>query len=122
MKSRSSYENRGQQDQPRPPPRQAARVPDLQPRPGQVLQLRGLDRPADDGRHRLAGRAGTGRSRRSVWGRESSPNKYTTGHMTCDAWKSGHLGAVDAPPNYGEETRAAYEREETSKHALYHGG
>jgi len=38
--------------------------------------------------------------------------KYTTGRVTCDAWKSGHLGAVDDPPNYGEETRAAYAAEE----------
>lgn len=38
--------------------------------------------------------------------------KYTSGHMTCDAWKPGHLGAVDDPPNYGEETRAAYAEEE----------
>lgn len=38
--------------------------------------------------------------------------KYTTTRMTCPAWKSGHLGAVDAPPNYGEVIRAAYAAEE----------
>lgn len=38
--------------------------------------------------------------------------KYTSGRATCTAWKSGHLGAIDDPPNYGEETRAAYEAEE----------
>jgi hypothetical protein len=37
--------------------------------------------------------------------------KYTAGHVTCDSWKSGHLGAVDDPPDYGEATRAAYEAE-----------
>ena len=38
--------------------------------------------------------------------------KYTSGKQSCSGWKSGHLGAVDDPPNYGEETRAAYEAEE----------
>ena len=38
--------------------------------------------------------------------------KYTTGRMTCSEWKSGHHGAVDAPPNYGEFAVAAYEAEE----------
>lgn len=38
--------------------------------------------------------------------------KYVSDRQTCVAWKSGHLGAVDDPPNYGEETRAAYEAEE----------
>lgn len=38
---------------------------------------------------------------------------YTTAFATCDSWKSGHLGAVDDPPNYGEETRAAYAAEES---------
>jgi len=37
---------------------------------------------------------------------------YTTAHMTCGAWKSGHHGAVDEPPDYGEEVRAMYEKEE----------
>ena len=37
---------------------------------------------------------------------------YTTGAMTCNGWKSGHLGAVDDPPNYGEWTRARYQKEE----------
>lgn len=38
--------------------------------------------------------------------------KYTIGRQTCDAWKSGHHGAVDDPPNYGEEVRALYAEEE----------
>lgn len=38
--------------------------------------------------------------------------KYTTAVMTCAGWKPGYLGAVDDPPNYGEETRAAYKEEE----------
>lgn len=46
----------------------------------------------------------------------SKRGKYTTERMTCEAWKSGHLGAVDDPPNYGEETRAAYEEEEREEH------
>lgn len=31
---------------------------------------------------------------------------------SCPAWKSGHFGAVDSPPNYGESVRASYEAEE----------
>lgn len=38
--------------------------------------------------------------------------KYTTARATCPMWKSGHLGAVDDPPDYGEATRAAYDAEE----------
>lgn len=38
--------------------------------------------------------------------------KYTVSRQTCTAWKSGHYGAVDDPPNYGEETRALYFAEE----------
>ncbi len=40
--------------------------------------------------------------------------KYTSARRTCDSWKSGHFGAVDDPPNYGEETRALYAEEEAS--------
>jgi hypothetical protein len=40
--------------------------------------------------------------------------KYTTEKASCEAWKSGHHGAVDSPPNYGEEARAAYEAEEVT--------
>ncbi len=39
-------------------------------------------------------------------------SQYTTERATCSAWKIGHLGAVDDPPNYGEETRAAYAAED----------
>lgn len=48
---------------------------------------------------------------------EASPmgGKYTTGQQTCAAWKSGHHGAVDDPPNYGEETRALYAQEDEAK-------
>lgn len=38
--------------------------------------------------------------------------KYTTARMNCGSWKSGHLGAIDEPPDYGAETRAAYAAEE----------
>lgn len=38
--------------------------------------------------------------------------QYTSGRMKCDAWKSGHLGVVDDPPDYGEAVRAAYDAEE----------
>jgi hypothetical protein len=37
--------------------------------------------------------------------------KYTRETATCSAWKSGHYGAIDSPPNYGEYARAAYEAE-----------
>jgi hypothetical protein len=38
--------------------------------------------------------------------------KYVSAQRSCTSWKSGHYGAVDDPPNYGEETRAMYEAEE----------
>lgn len=38
--------------------------------------------------------------------------KYTSGRQSCDAWRSGHHGAVDDPPNYGEVSRAMYAAEE----------
>lgn len=38
--------------------------------------------------------------------------KYRSARATCTAWKSGHLGAVDDPPDYGAITRPAYEAEE----------
>lgn len=41
-----------------------------------------------------------------------SKGKFVRANHTCDRWKSGHLGAVDSPPNYGEHIRAAYEAEE----------
>ena len=40
--------------------------------------------------------------------------RYTSGRQTCEAWRSGHLGAVDDPPNYGEEVRAAYDAEDAA--------
>jgi len=40
--------------------------------------------------------------------------KYVTARQRCDKWKSGHLGAVDDPPNYGEETRALYAEEDAA--------
>ena len=42
--------------------------------------------------------------------------QYTAGSGACTGWASGHNGAVDDPPNYGEETRAMYEREATERH------
>lgn len=41
-------------------------------------------------------------------------SKYTPRWQTCTAWKSGHYGAVDDPPNYGAETGPLYEAEERS--------
>ncbi len=38
--------------------------------------------------------------------------KYVTERMTCPSWRSGWAGAVDDPPNYGEESRAAYAEED----------
>ena len=38
--------------------------------------------------------------------------KYVTGRQRCEAWKPGHYGAVDDPPNYGEETCELYAAEE----------
>ena len=40
-------------------------------------------------------------------------SKYTTWRVRCDSWKSGHHGAVDDPPNYGEITRLLYDEEES---------
>jgi hypothetical protein len=40
---------------------------------------------------------------------------YTHASTTCLAWKSGHFGAVDDPPNYGEETQRAYDAEERGR-------
>lgn len=37
--------------------------------------------------------------------------RFTSGSDRCTSWKSGHLGAIDAPPNYGEAVRAAYDTE-----------
>lgn len=34
--------------------------------------------------------------------------KYVTARQTCSAWASGHYGAVDDPPDYGEEVRRMY--------------
>jgi hypothetical protein len=41
--------------------------------------------------------------------------KYTTVRMTCEAWKSGHHGSVDEPPDNGEHVRGLYEVEEGGK-------
>ncbi len=40
--------------------------------------------------------------------------KYVSARQSCNSWKSGHHGAVDDPPNFGEETRAAYAAEEAA--------
>ena len=39
---------------------------------------------------------------------------YTTGQASCVAWKSGHHGAVDCPPYYGEDARKAYAEEDVA--------
>jgi len=38
--------------------------------------------------------------------------KYRYGYEKCDGWKDGYLGAIDSPPNYGEQHRAEYEKDE----------
>jgi hypothetical protein len=38
--------------------------------------------------------------------------EYTTARATCAAWKSGHHGAIDEPPNYGEQVRPLYDAED----------
>jgi len=45
---------------------------------------------------------------------EGSPfaGKYVSERQKCASWKSGHLGAVDDPPDYGEENRRMYQEEE----------
>ena len=42
--------------------------------------------------------------------------RYTTERQTCDSFARNTLGAVDDPPDYGEEVRAAYAEQETIKH------
>jgi hypothetical protein len=39
-------------------------------------------------------------------------SKYVRGTFLCVHWASDHHGKVDDPPNYGEQSRAAYEAEE----------
>lgn len=43
-------------------------------------------------------------------------HRYTTTRQTCEAFAHNSVGAVDDPPNYGEETRAEYERQAQMKH------
>jgi hypothetical protein len=47
---------------------------------------------------------------------QSGPFKrqYVTGGRTCESWASGHHGAVDEPPDYGEQVRAMYAAELSS--------
>lgn len=40
--------------------------------------------------------------------------RFVRATSSCSSWKSGHLGAVDEPPNYGEHVRAAYAAEEAA--------
>ena len=40
--------------------------------------------------------------------------KYTVALQTCTAWKSGHYGAVDDPPDYGKENQRLYSEEEAA--------
>ncbi len=37
--------------------------------------------------------------------------KYTTMAKTCDSFAKNTVGAIDDPPNYGEETRAEYAKQ-----------
>ncbi len=42
----------------------------------------------------------------------SMRNRYTTAAQSCPEWRSGHFGAVDEPPDYGEEARRLYAEED----------
>jgi hypothetical protein len=42
--------------------------------------------------------------------------KYKTGSKSCSAFARNTHGAVDDPPNYGEEARAAYAAQAAMKH------
>ena len=44
-------------------------------------------------------------------------SQYTFGSDWCGSWRSGHHGAIDDPPNYGEKTQALYRAEEENPHA-----
>lgn len=44
--------------------------------------------------------------------------RFVRANDTCTAWKSGHLGAVDDPPDYGGTVRAAYAAEEDTSGSL----
>lgn len=41
---------------------------------------------------------------------------YTKAAQTCAAFAKNTAGAVDEPPDYGEEVRAEYERQAAMKH------
>lgn len=43
-------------------------------------------------------------------------SRYTRASHTCDAFAFNTAGAVDDPPDYGEEVRAEYERQAAAKH------
>lgn len=49
-------------------------------------------------------------------GRGIMNGKYTTGRQTCDAYAKNTHGAVDDPPDYGEEVRALYEADAARKY------
>lgn len=40
--------------------------------------------------------------------------QYTSKSMTCEAWQSGHHGAIDEPPDNGEKVRALYAEEDSA--------
>lgn len=42
--------------------------------------------------------------------------RYTTARQVCDAYARNSAGAVDDPPNYGEESRAEYDRQAQATH------
>ena len=44
--------------------------------------------------------------------RSTKNGRFTFEHDSCPAWRSGHHGAVDTPPNYGKATQALYAKEE----------
>ena len=42
--------------------------------------------------------------------------KYTVATQVCSAYARNSAGAVDEPPNYGEESRAEYDRQAKATH------
>lgn len=49
-------------------------------------------------------------------GSGSLKGRYTSHRQTCDAFAKNTAGAVDDPPDYGEESRAEYRRQSEMKH------
>lgn len=46
-------------------------------------------------------------------GEDKYNGKMVRENFYCNGWKSDHHGKVDDPPNYGEYSQEAYEKEES---------